>query len=134
MYHPDHSCTLCKNIFPLPQVFFKKKTFFFVFQDSLLRAVKTSKIQQTGVQPTIKPHKWSYASAFLYSLTLITTIGEYISFYIVIILLHSHQSWCICELFKINKLMNVSHLSRFIHLIWLKLKEQSKEMGTFMLK
>ncbi|XP_037030008.1 TWiK family of potassium channels protein 7 [Bradysia coprophila] len=45
------------------------------FQDSLLRAVKTSKIQQTGVQPTIKPHKWSYASAFLYSLTLITTIG-----------------------------------------------------------
>lgn len=45
-------------------------------QDKLLRAVRTSKIQQTGVPPTVATHKWSYASAFLYSLTLITTIGE----------------------------------------------------------
>ncbi|KAJ6635735.1 TWiK family of potassium channels protein 18, partial [Pseudolycoriella hygida] len=45
------------------------------FQDMLLSAVKSSKIQQTGVQPTVNPHKWTYASAFLYSLTLITTIG-----------------------------------------------------------
>ncbi|XP_037915874.1 TWiK family of potassium channels protein 7 [Hermetia illucens] len=45
------------------------------FQDTLLRAVRASKIQQPGAQPIISSHKWSYASAFLYSLTLITTIG-----------------------------------------------------------
>lgn len=44
------------------------------FQDTLLRVVKSSKVN-TGLQPSTKPHKWSYASAFLYSLTLITTIG-----------------------------------------------------------
>ncbi|XP_055374897.1 TWiK family of potassium channels protein 7-like [Condylostylus longicornis] len=46
-----------------------------MFQDNLLRAVRASKIQEPGVQPSIPSHKWSYASAFLYSLTLITTIG-----------------------------------------------------------
>lgn len=46
------------------------------FQDSLLRAVRQSKMQQPGVQLLLPTgHKWSYASAFLYSLTLITTIG-----------------------------------------------------------
>lgn len=50
------------------------------FQDTLLRAVKlNSNLQQTGTPPTPKTHKWSYASAFLYSLTLITTIGESLS-------------------------------------------------------
>lgn len=49
----------------------------FSLQDTLLRAVKlNSNLQQTGTPPTPKTHKWSYASAFLYSLTLITTIGE----------------------------------------------------------
>lgn len=55
--------------FPLTHFAFVPK------QDKLLRAVRTSKIQQSGVQPTTTSHKWSYASAFLYSLTLITTIG-----------------------------------------------------------
>ncbi|XP_055856613.1 potassium channel subfamily K member 18-like isoform X1 [Episyrphus balteatus] len=46
------------------------------FQDTLLRAVRQSKVQQPGVQLMLPTgHKWSYASAFLYSLTLITTIG-----------------------------------------------------------
>lgn len=50
---------------------------FLPLQDTLLRAVKlNSNLQQTGTPPTPKTHKWSYASAFLYSLTLITTIGE----------------------------------------------------------
>lgn len=65
--------------------FTNPNVFFFVFlflQDMLLRAVRSSKIHQTGVQPTIKPHKWSYASAFLYSLTLITTIGKFIYTYV----------------------------------------------------
>lgn len=48
-------------------------------QDKLLRAVRSSKIHQTGVQPAVASHKWSYASAFLYSLTLITTIGKRIN-------------------------------------------------------
>ena len=48
-----------------------------LFQDTLLRAVKlSSTTPQTSNPPPHKPHKWSYASAFLYSLTLITTIGE----------------------------------------------------------
>lgn len=60
-----------------------------LFQDTLLRAVRASKIQHTGIQPSVKPHKWSYASAFLYSITLITTIGKsyssrFIWFYSVI--------------------------------------------------
>ncbi|KXJ76972.1 potassium channel subfamily K member 10-like [Aedes albopictus] len=46
------------------------------FQDTILRAVRASKAQQvTNVQSNAKPYKWTYASAFLYSLTLITTIG-----------------------------------------------------------
>ncbi|XP_065092139.1 TWiK family of potassium channels protein 18-like [Ochlerotatus camptorhynchus] len=46
------------------------------FQDTILRAVRASKSQQvTNVQSNAKPYKWTYASAFLYSLTLITTIG-----------------------------------------------------------
>lgn len=52
-------------------------------QDTLLRAVRSTKIQNTaGVQTPIRAHKWSYASAFLYSITLITTIGEF-SFFIL---------------------------------------------------
>ncbi|KAH8272123.1 hypothetical protein KR044_004812, partial [Drosophila immigrans] len=48
-----------------------------LFQDTLLRAVRQSKVYQPGgVQMNAPTHKWSYASAFLYSLTLITTIGE----------------------------------------------------------
>ncbi|KAM7348422.1 potassium channel, subfamily K, member 16-like [Cochliomyia hominivorax] len=45
------------------------------FQDTLLRSVRQSKIHQPGVQMNPPTHKWTYASAFLYSLTLITTIG-----------------------------------------------------------
>lgn len=46
-------------------------------QDTLLRAVRQSKVYQPGgVQMNAPTHKWTYASAFLYSLTLITTIGE----------------------------------------------------------
>ncbi|XP_055600081.1 TWiK family of potassium channels protein 7 [Uranotaenia lowii] len=46
------------------------------FQDTILRAVRASRSQQvTNVQNQSKPYKWTYASAFLYSLTLITTIG-----------------------------------------------------------
>uniref|UniRef100_A0A8D8DL49 TWiK family of potassium channels protein 7 n=2 Tax=Culex pipiens TaxID=7175 RepID=A0A8D8DL49_CULPI len=46
------------------------------FQDTILRAVRASRSQQvTNVQSNAKPYKWTYASAFLYSLTLITTIG-----------------------------------------------------------
>ncbi|KAH8414887.1 hypothetical protein KR215_008640, partial [Drosophila sulfurigaster] len=48
-----------------------------LFQDTLLRAVRQSKVYQPGgVQMNAPTHKWTYASAFLYSLTLITTIGE----------------------------------------------------------
>lgn len=75
--------------------------FFFCFQDMLLRAVRTSKIQQTGVQPTIKPHKWSYASAFLYSLTLITTIGKYRDLKI-----YHRQSIINLEIFNIKSTLN----------------------------
>ncbi|XP_059222830.1 TWiK family of potassium channels protein 18 [Stomoxys calcitrans] len=46
------------------------------FQDTLLRTVRSqSKVHQTGVPMNPPSHKWTYASAFLYSLTLITTIG-----------------------------------------------------------
>ncbi|XP_058120556.1 potassium channel subfamily K member 10-like [Anopheles ziemanni] len=46
------------------------------FQDTILRAVRASRTQQvTNVQQHVRPYKWTYASAFLYSLTLITTIG-----------------------------------------------------------
>ncbi|XP_073827880.1 TWiK family of potassium channels protein 7-like [Musca autumnalis] len=45
------------------------------FQDTLLRSVRQSQIHQTGVPMNPPSHKWTYASAFLYSLTLITTIG-----------------------------------------------------------
>ncbi|XP_049544067.1 TWiK family of potassium channels protein 18 isoform X1 [Anopheles darlingi] len=46
------------------------------FQDTILRAVRASRIQQVAnVQQNTRPYKWTYASAFLYSLTLITTIG-----------------------------------------------------------
>uniref|UniRef100_A0A0K8WJF3 TWiK family of potassium channels protein 18 n=2 Tax=Bactrocera latifrons TaxID=174628 RepID=A0A0K8WJF3_BACLA len=45
------------------------------FQETLLRAVRQSKIYQPGEQMNPPTHKWTYASAFLYSLTLITTIG-----------------------------------------------------------
>ncbi|XP_053688345.1 TWiK family of potassium channels protein 7-like [Sabethes cyaneus] len=46
------------------------------FQDTILRAVRASRSQQVAnTQNNTKPYKWTYASAFLYSLTLITTIG-----------------------------------------------------------
>lgn len=55
----------------------KKSISIFLFsQNTIITAMRTSKPQQTGVQSTAKPHKWTYASAFLYSLTLITTIGK----------------------------------------------------------
>ncbi|KAH8265952.1 hypothetical protein KR026_005274, partial [Drosophila bipectinata] len=48
-----------------------------LFQDTLLRAVRQSKVYPPGgIQMNAPTHKWTYASAFLYSLTLITTIGE----------------------------------------------------------
>ncbi|KAI8035567.1 hypothetical protein M5D96_011616 [Drosophila gunungcola] len=48
-----------------------------LFQDTLLRAVRQSKVYPPGgIQLNAPTHKWTYASAFLYSLTLITTIGE----------------------------------------------------------
>jgi len=48
-----------------------------VLQDTLLRAVRQSKVYPPGgIQLNAPTHKWTYASAFLYSLTLITTIGE----------------------------------------------------------
>lgn len=54
--------------------------FCFFSQDTLLRAVRQSKVYQPGgVQMNAPTHKWTYASAFLYSLTLITTIGEWAS-------------------------------------------------------
>nr|ABC86281.1 RE09672p [Drosophila melanogaster] len=47
-----------------------------LFQDTLLRAVRQSKVYPPGgIQLNAPTHKWTYASAFLYSLTLITTIG-----------------------------------------------------------
>lgn len=59
-------------------IFEKKKSIsiFLFSQNTIITAMRTSKPQQTGVQSTVKPHKWTYASAFLYSLTLITTIGK----------------------------------------------------------
>lgn len=55
----------------------KKSISIFLFsQNTIITAMRASKPQQTGVQSTVKPHKWTYASAFLYSLTLITTIGK----------------------------------------------------------
>ncbi|XP_053952121.1 TWiK family of potassium channels protein 7 [Anastrepha ludens] len=45
------------------------------FQETLLRAVRQSKLYQPGEPMNPPTHKWTYASAFLYSLTLITTIG-----------------------------------------------------------
>uniref|UniRef100_A0A1A9VCN1 Uncharacterized protein n=1 Tax=Glossina austeni TaxID=7395 RepID=A0A1A9VCN1_GLOAU len=46
-----------------------------LFQDTLLRSVRQSKVYQPGTQMNPPTHKWTYASAFLYSLTLITTIA-----------------------------------------------------------
>ncbi|XP_052860247.1 potassium channel subfamily K member 10-like [Anopheles cruzii] len=46
------------------------------FQDTILRAVRASRTQKIpNMQQNARPYKWTYASAFLYSLTLITTIG-----------------------------------------------------------
>lgn len=48
-----------------------------LLQDTILSAVRASRSQQIStIQSPIKPYKWTYASAFLYSLTLITTIGK----------------------------------------------------------
>lgn len=64
-------------------IIMNNKNFFWIcssvsfIQDTLLRSIRATKIQQSGgIQPPLKPHKWSYASAFLYSITLITTIGK----------------------------------------------------------
>lgn len=50
-----------------------------LLQETILVALKSNaRAQQiTTVKQTAIPYKWTYASAFLYSLTLITTIGEY---------------------------------------------------------
>lgn len=46
-------------------------------QETILQALKLSRAQQTQtVKQPPTPYKWTYASAFLYSLTLITTIGK----------------------------------------------------------
>lgn len=57
-------------------IYEKKISIFQFSQNTIITAMRASKPQQTGVQSTVKPHKWTYASAFLYSLTLITTIGK----------------------------------------------------------
>jgi hypothetical protein len=51
----------------------------FLPQETILQALKLSRAQQAQSmkQPPPPPYKWTYASAFLYSLTLITTIGEF---------------------------------------------------------
>ncbi|CAO1434344.1 unnamed protein product [Diamesa hyperborea] len=47
-----------------------------IFQETILHALKLSRAQQIlNVKQPNTPYKWTYASAFLYSLTLITTIG-----------------------------------------------------------
>lgn len=53
-------------------------SFLSFFQETILVALKSNaRAQQiTTVKQTAIPYKWTYASAFLYSLTLITTIGE----------------------------------------------------------
>jgi hypothetical protein len=48
-------------------------------QETIIQALKLSRVQQTQtVKQPPTPYKWTYASAFLYSLTLITTIGTYV--------------------------------------------------------
>lgn len=47
-------------------------------QEKILHALKASRAQQiSNVKEHNTQHKWTYASAFLYSLTLITTIGKW---------------------------------------------------------
>lgn len=70
-----HQC----SFFSLSQIHTHTDTFMNArSQDMLLRSVRATKVQQTGYQPLTKTHRWSYASAFLYSITLITTIGKHI--------------------------------------------------------
>lgn len=76
--HINHTFPMDQTIF-MHYLYLKKKKSISIFlfsQNTIITAMRTSKPQQTGVQSTVKPHKWTYASAFLYSLTLITTIGK----------------------------------------------------------
>lgn len=54
-----------------------------ISQDSLLRAIRSPKAYNSDAQQKISAHKWSYSSAFLYSISLITTIGTYFSLFAV---------------------------------------------------
>lgn len=40
-----------------------------------MNSIQVTSSEQRDEQTTTRPHKWTYASASLYSLTLITTIG-----------------------------------------------------------
>jgi hypothetical protein len=51
--------------------------YFFYSQENILHALKIARAQQVQNVKQPAQHKWSYASAFLYSLTLITTIGKH---------------------------------------------------------
>lgn len=49
------------------------------FQEALFRALRGHTVNGDGGKAlyyTAQAHKWSFSSSFLYSLTLITTIGE----------------------------------------------------------
>ncbi|XP_070505686.1 TWiK family of potassium channels protein 7-like [Chironomus tepperi] len=46
-----------------------------IFQETLVNALRNPRPQLISNVKQPPPHKWTYASAFLYSLTLITTIG-----------------------------------------------------------
>lgn len=61
-----------------------------IFQDALIKALETSdgssssySSAQVGTVSYYQQnmHKWSFSSSFLYSLTLITTIGKFLCYY-----------------------------------------------------
>ena len=77
-FHPTFHETHSTAWFSVSTTQKKSFSFSYIWQDTILRAVRASKAQQvTNVQSNAKPYKWTYASAFLYSLTLITTIGKF---------------------------------------------------------
>lgn len=45
-----------------------------------MNSIQVTSSEQRDEHTTTRPHKWTYASASLYSLTLITTIGMYNQF------------------------------------------------------
>lgn len=74
--HINHVFPWTKQFLCIIYIWKKSISIFLFSQNTIITAMRASKPQQTGVQSTVKPHKWTYASAFLYSLTLITTIGK----------------------------------------------------------